>query len=91
MTNQQKMAIALEYVGLHLLRDIALWEPLDVLGDEKLLSIFSNLEEGLYGEVTSDEETDEDGNIISPATRYSVEIYRYESKYCAAVEFEWYA
>lgn len=86
---EKKIAIATDFVSRHGNNVVEAWPPHLVFGNKKWLAIFANLQDGIYGDVTSDEETDDDGNIVAAATYYRVEIGRFASASGCSVEFEW--
>lgn len=51
MSTAKKLLVAKEFVECHKISDIDEWQPLNLSGDDKLITIYNNLAGGLYGEV----------------------------------------
>ena len=51
MRTAKKLLVAKEFVECHKISDIDEWQPLNLSGDDKLITIYDNLAGGLYGEV----------------------------------------
>ena len=85
MTNLGKIELAKDFIQLHKDNQFQSWIPENLSEEKLLLRVFSNLENGLYGEVASDAEYD-DGKIT---TMYQIEIGSHESKSGRAHIFAW--
>ena len=77
MTNLEKIELAKDFIQLHKDNQFQSWIPEKMSEEKLLLKVFSNLKNGLYGDVTSDAEYDDDGKIT---TMYQIEIGSHESK-----------
>ncbi|MFK5951009.1 MAG: hypothetical protein QM500_19830 [Methylococcales bacterium] len=53
MDNQERVNIAVNFVGLHQKANVDDWHPFDVKGTDKFLTIYNNLLSGFYGDVIS--------------------------------------
>ena len=51
MRTAKKLLVAKEFVENHKISDIDEWQPMNLSGDDKLITIYDNLAGGLYGEV----------------------------------------
>lgn len=51
MNTAKKLLVAKEFIECHKISDIDEWQPLNLSGDDKLITIYDNLAGGLYGEV----------------------------------------
>ena len=71
--------IAKDFISHHDDAALDCWQPVGLFGESKLLAIYHNLIEGLYGNVT-----EEDGT-------FSVEIGSQDSKTGNPYIFEWVA
>jgi len=87
MTNLGKIELAKDFIQLHKDNQFQSWIPEKMSEEKLLLKVFSNLENGLYGEVTSDAEYDDDDGKIT--TMYQIEIGSHESKSGRAHIFAW--
>lgn len=74
MNRQQKIETAQAFVRAHKDSNIDNWQPLSVHGDHKWLAVYDNIVNGVYGECTTDEECDEEGNVIVEASSFEIEI-----------------
>jgi len=90
LTNEQKIDVARDFVSHHKITDVTEWQPYFDDSDSQYLRIFSKLENGEYGNITDDAEYDEDGNIITKASEWRIEIGSFESKDGNPYVFEWY-
>ena len=50
MDNAKKIRIAQEFVENHKVSDIDEWQPMNLSGDDKLITIYHNIVGGVYGE-----------------------------------------
>ena len=87
MTNLEKIELAKDFIQLHKDNQFQSWIPEKMSEEKLLLRVFSNLENGLYGDVTSDAEYDDDDGKIT--TMYEIEIGSHESKSGRAHIFAW--
>ena len=87
MTNLEKIELAKDFIRLHKETRLQSWIPENLSEEKLLLKVFSNLKNGLYGEVTSDAEYDDDDGKIT--TMYEIEIGSHESKSGRAHIFAW--
>jgi len=62
----KKAEIAAAFVALHKESDLADWNPVGIYDDNKKLgAIYKKLEQGEYGCVHDDGETDDEGKLLS--------------------------
>ena len=85
----EKLSNAKDFIQLHKETRLQSWIPEKMSEEKLLLRVFSNLENGLYGEVTSDAEYDDDGELVTVSTMYEIEIGSHESKSGRAHIFDW--
>ena len=78
MNDSEKIEVAKEFIALHKNPDVNDWNPIGQSDNKKFLEIFSNLEQGIYGNL----EDDGMGN-------WMVEIGSHESKSGNPITFEW--
>lgn len=66
MEDTKKIQIAIDFVALHKANDILDWQPVGIDGDIKSLTIYHNLNGGVYGDVEYcfDEKGIENGGCI---------------------------
>lgn len=50
ITNLEKITIAKDFISQHKINNVNEWHPLMVFGDDKLIIIYDNLENDVYGE-----------------------------------------
>lgn len=74
MNTIKKIQTAKDFVAAHKNSNIDDWQPLGKSGDEKYLAIYANIVDGVYGECRTNEKCDDDGNVISHATDFEIEI-----------------
>ena len=85
----EKIELAKDFIFHHKENKLQSWIPENLSEEKLLLKVFSNLENGLYGEVASDAEYDDDGKITTVETMYQIEIGSHESKSGRAHIFAW--
>jgi len=85
----EKIELAKDFIFHHKENKLQSWIPENLSEEKLLLKVFSNLENGLYGEVASDAEYDDDGKITTVETMYQIEIGSHESKSGRAHIFDW--
>ncbi len=81
INDKQKIEIALSFIQLHP-TPISAWSPDKeyVSEDERYLSIYDNLIMGVYGDCYGiNAEYDEDGELLTEATEFEVEVVQFES------------
>ena len=81
INDKQKIEIALSFMQLHP-TPISAWSPDKeyVSEDERYLSIYDNLIMGVYGDCYGiNAEYDEDGELLTEATEFEVEVVQFES------------
>ena len=93
MKRLNKIAIAKEYIALHKDNNVDDWsarfQAFDMAEDDKYAHIYDRLMDNDYGEVRHDAEWSEDDVLIKPATKFEIEISRFDSKTGNPVIFEW--
>ena len=74
-----KIEIAKAFVDSHKDADIDNWQPMNLNDDAKLESIYNNMVGGVYGECRDNAEYGEDGEIVTEADEFEIEIASHES------------
>jgi len=91
MENSEKVDVAMDFIWVHKLDDVSLWQPFDSYADTKYLVIYNNLINGLYNTVTCvDQVTTKHGLVTHFGVEFQTEIQRHESRTGKAVIFTWY-
>jgi len=88
LSNDQKIEIAKDFVSQHKNDNVIEWQPNFGNGDHAYLSIFSLLENGMYGNITDNGEYNKDCEYTEP-TEWQVEIIGFEHKSGNPYVFEW--
>ncbi|MBL4900602.1 MAG: hypothetical protein JKX76_13385 [Colwellia sp.] len=98
MNNTQKIKIAKDFAALHKDDDIREWDIRNKqtqryfeANDEAHLTIFYNLMGGLYGNIESNAELDDEtGELIKEADQFQIEIDSSQSHSGNPIIFDWY-
>ncbi len=96
INDKQKIEIAISFIQLHP-TPISAWSPDQeyVTEDERYLCIYDNLLMGVYGDCYGvNAEYDDDGELLTEATEYEVEVVQFETlnnhneKFTFEIKFE---